>query len=323
MKGLKIFVSICIVFIVSISVFAITNNFSEEENLNLPSSTPVLATSFSVPDSMDFCGEVICLTRYDLRERFDRELMSIVYRHSHTMRGLKLANRYYPIIEPILKKNGIPTDFKYLAHIESNFEIRALSGVKAAGIWQFMPETAKEFGLEVNDEVDERYNFIRSTEAACAYFRKAYQYYGDWFRVAASYNAGMGRISRESSKQQVSTFEDLYLNEETSRYVFRILAIKYFLKNPQMFGYKIQKKDFYSQVRFYKVKVDTKVEDWATFAKSYGYTFAQLKEINMWIRSRGLENKKKKTYDIYFPKKEDIEYDPENIILYQENWAVK
>ncbi|HLP05823.1 MAG TPA: lytic transglycosylase domain-containing protein, partial [Paludibacter sp.] len=170
------------------------------------------ATSFPIPSKVEFAGKSIELERYDMRERYDREQIIIAYNHSVSLLQIKRANRYFPLIEPILKKNGVPDDFKYLAVIESNLDPRVVSPAQAAGLWQLMPKTAQQFGLEVNDEVDERYHIEKSTEAACAYFKSAFNKYNNWISVAASYNAGMGRITEEFSKQQASNPFDLLLS---------------------------------------------------------------------------------------------------------------
>lgn len=279
--------------------------------------------SFAIPDSVKFSDENVPLTRYDLRERFDREISVIAYQHSFTLLSLKRANRYFPIIEPILKKNGVPSDFKFLALIESNFSNKVVSPAKAAGFWQLMPETARELGLEVTDEVDERYDVEKSTEAACRYFKRAYAKFGDWVVVAASYNAGMGRLSEELSKQQQTKFYDLWMNEETSRYVFRLLAMKSFLAEPQKYGYFLKKADFYPTVRCKEVAVDSAVTDWADFAKEQGVPYGLLKDFNTWLRDRKLENRAKKTYKILIPEKDDLLFDVNKIQIYQKNWVVQ
>lgn len=186
----------------------------------------------TVPKSVEFCGIPIDLTRFDRHERMDRELMAFTYMHSTSLQIIKRANRYFPVVEPILKENGIPDDFKYLMAIESNVNPLARSGAGAAGLWQFMQGTAREFGLEVNHHVDERYHVEKSTQAACRYLKQAYARFGNWETVAASYNAGQGRITREQDKQFTENALDLHLVEETARYVYRILAVKSCLPIP-------------------------------------------------------------------------------------------
>ena len=203
---------------------------------------PYCVTSPTVPAQVTFDGETIDLRRYDRRERMDREILAFTYMHSTTMLLIKRANRYFPIIEPILKANGIPDDFKYLMVIESNLNSIARSPAGAAGLWQFMPTTGREFGLEVNENVDERYHIEKATVAACKYFKQAYAKYGDWIAVSAAYNAGQARISSQLEKQLASHAMDLWLVEETSRYMFRLLAAKEIFSNPQRYGFLLKKR---------------------------------------------------------------------------------
>jgi membrane-bound lytic murein transglycosylase D len=278
-------------------------------------------SSFPIPNKVEFAGQTILLERYDMRERFDREQIIIAYNHSTSFMHIKRANRYFPIIEPILKQNGIPDDFKYLAVIESSLDPRAISGAGAAGFWQFMPKTAEQFGLEVNDEIDERYHIEKSTEAACKYFKSAFKKYNNWTTVAASYNAGMGRISEEQSKQQVDESFDMLLNSETSRYVFRILAMKQFLENPKAFGYTLNFDDFYQTISTKPELVKTPVEDWTTWAAQFGISYYQLKDFNIWLRDRKLTNKNNKEYTVQIPDKASLTFKNGNIKIHNPQWV--
>ncbi len=284
---------------------------------------PQTVQSFKISDTVSFGGDLVDLTRYDVKEKFDREILSITYRHSYTLLSIKRANRYFPIIEPILKANGVPEDFKFLALTESNFDPRAISPVKAAGIWQIMPSTAKELGLKVDEEVDERYDIEKSTVAACKYFKRAYEKYGDWLLVAASYNAGMGRISREMERQKASSFFDMWLNTETGRYVYRILAIKSFLEEPKKYGYYLDKAEFYPAVKMEKLEVDTTIADLAEFASKVGVPYVQVKELNPWLRDRQLTVRNGETYEIMIPVMDGSKVCEDELKLYQANWAVK
>ena len=277
--------------------------------------------SFRIPSKIEFCGQTISLERYDMRERYDREQIVIAYNHSVSLLQIKRANRYFPIIEPILKRYSIPDDFKYLAVIESNLDPRAVSVAQAAGLWQLMPKTAEQFGLEVNDEVDERYHIEKETEAACKYFKSAYNKFNNWTSVAASYNAGMGRITDELSKQQVSESFDILLNSETSRYIFRILAMKQFLENPQVFGYRLQHDDFYPEIRTKNVIVKDSVSDWTNWASKYGISYSQLKDFNIWLRDRKLVNPKSKEYILQIPEKSDFVFNSSRIIIHNPMWV--
>lgn len=301
-------------------LYSFTSAESKADGWRLFSQT---VQSFKVSDTISFADDQVDLTRYDIKEKFDREILSIIYRHSYTLLSLKRANRYFPIIEPILKENGVPEDFKFLALTESNFDPRALSPVKAAGFWQLMPETAKELGLKVDDEVDERYDIEKSTIAACKYLKRAHDKYGDWLLVAASYNAGMGRISRELEKQKAESFFDLWLNTETGRYIYRILAIKTFLNEPQRYGYYLSKDEYYPVVKMRKLVVDTTVTDLAEFASQVGAPYVQLKELNPWLRDRKLTVKQGESYEIMLPVMDGNKVQEDELKLYQANWAVK
>lgn len=218
------------------------------------------------PLQVKFANELVDLDRLDMYERFDRELTTLCYMHSSTSLAIKRANRYFPILEPILKEEKVPTDFLYLAVIESTLNPRAVSPAKAVGIWQIMPRTGREYGLEVNNDIDERYHIEKSTRAACKYLKDAYEKYGSWTTVAASYNAGMGRISTELEKQLADRSFDLWLNEETSRYVFRILAMKEIFSSPAKYGYKLKTKQLYQPIRYSEIKIDTTINNLAVFA---------------------------------------------------------
>lgn len=262
---------------------------------------PVLTPA--LPDSMTFAGEYIDLTRSDLRERLDRELISFCYMHATTLLVIKRANRYFPEVEPILKACNLPDDFKYLMTIESNLIPTIKSPAGAVGLWQFMENTSKDYGLVVNASVDERYNTEKATRAACAYLKKARQACGDWLSAAAAYNAGQQYIVSALRAQQESCAINLWLNNETSRYIFRILAIKLILENPEKYGFFLTREQLYAPIRYERVKVSDSIADLVLFAKTHGIRYAELKEANLWLRSDALENKSGRTYVIRIPKK--------------------
>ncbi|MBN2765719.1 MAG: lytic transglycosylase domain-containing protein [Paludibacteraceae bacterium] len=274
--------------------------------LNLFANATQTVVSFPIPAKVQFAGQTILLDRYDLRERFDREQTQIAYTHTNSILILKRANRYFPIIEPILKANGIPDDFKYLAVIESNLDTRALSPATAGGLWQLMPATAKEHGLEVSDEVDERYHLEKATEAACKYLKTAFNRYRSWTTAAVSYNAGMGKISSEQQKQYVQEAYDMHLVSESSRYLFRILAMKQFIENPYRLGFRIDREHYYQHINTQKVAVKDSIGDLAKWAQEQGINYAQLKEFNVWLRDRKLSNPKRKEYMIDIPDTGDM-----------------
>ncbi|EGJ71073.1 Lytic transglycosylase catalytic [Bacteroides coprosuis DSM 18011] len=289
----------------------------EDQTLQSQGITPP-----SVPDQANFAGETVDLRRMDLRERMDRELMAFSYMHTSSILMVKRANRYFPVIEPILKANKIPDDLKYLMVIESSLNPLAMSPAGAAGFWQFMKGTGRDYGLEVNNNIDERYNIEKSTKAACSYLLDAYKKYGDWITAAASYNAGQGRITNELSRQDVDHAADLWLVQETSRYMFRLLAAKQFLENPKQFGFFLKREHLYPPIHYKYVSITYPISDLVEFAKKYNINYAQLKEANPWLRGRNLENKSGRTYIISIPTTESLTYNPKHTPIHNKNWIV-
>lgn len=252
------------------------------------------------PTEIDFAGEKTPLNISDVKERFDRELLVNANLDATTKIIIKRANRAFPVIEPILKKNGIPDDFKYLAVIESGL-VNAVSPAGARGVWQFMPETAKERGLEVNDIVDERYHLEKSTEAACKYLNAAYNKFGSWTLAAASYNGGFGGVNKQITFQGVQNYYDLLLTEETSRYVFRILALKEIMQHPEQYNFIIQPGELYQPLPFKTVEVSASIPDLSVFAKEQGINYKILKIHNPWLRDRKLDVPPGKKYIMEIP----------------------
>lgn len=252
------------------------------------------------PTEVYFAGEKTPLQISDVRERLDRELLINANLDATTALIIKRANRVFPIIEPILAKYGVPDDFKYLAVIESGL-VNAVSSAGARGVWQFMPETAKEKGMEVNDIVDERYHLEKSTEAACRYLLAAKEKFGSWTLAAASYNGGMNGITKRIEEQKVTNYYDLGLTEETSRYVFRILALKEIMRQPTKYGFNIYPSDLYTQIPTKKVAVDSSITDLTGFAIAQGINYKILKIHNPWLRDKKLVNPTKKRYEIEIP----------------------
>lgn len=274
-----------------------------------------------IPARMTLAGELIDLDPVDRYERLDRELTSMAYTHGNTLLILKRANRYFPEMAPILRKNGVPEDLLYLACIESMLNDRALSPAKAAGIWQFMPATAKQYGLEVSDEVDERYNLELATAAACRYLKNAKSRYGNWISAMASYNAGPARISKELEAQNVDLSLDLYLTDETTRYVYRIMAMKAIMENPSAFGFNLDADQLYQPRQCKEVTVSGPVEDWPAWAAQHGITFAQLRDVNPWIRAKKLTNKTGKTYTVKIPEKKSLKRSTQHKSVYNHAWV--
>src|SRR5690606_19140874 len=245
--------------------------------------------ALQIPSDLYFAGEPMPLNDPDIYERMDRELLVNTYWQSNGLLMFKRASKYFPIIEPILKKHGIPEDFKYLAVIESGLT-NAVSPAGATGVWQIMQATGRENGLEVNDNVDERYHLEKATEVACKYFKKSKEDLGSWTLAAAAYNAGNAGISRRLKEQNVTDYYDLLLGEETGRYVFRIVALKEILSNPNKYGFNFREKDLYNNVPTFQVEVDTAVTDFTKFAEKYGINYKILKLHNPWLREPKLNN---------------------------------
>lgn len=313
---------------ISIAVTLLLHSVATDAAANEPPkghryTSPDISTVLSprIPASITFAGKAISLDPTDMWERLDRELTAMTYTHGNTLLAIKRANRYFPIMAPILKEHGIPADLIYLAAIESTLNPRAISSTKAAGIWQFMPATGKEYGLEVGTEVDERFDVEKSTRAACKYLKDAYNRYGTWESVAASYNGGMARISKELAAQQVSSAYDLWLAEETMRYVFRMLAMKMIMENPQEYGFVLSADQLYQPLEYTSVKVSGPVSDWAQWAKDHGSDYMTLREHNQWIRAKSLTNKNGKTYYVKIPIPKSLSRSKQKISVYNRSWV--
>jgi hypothetical protein len=255
-----------------------------------------------IPSWLTFAGEPVPIDLFDVMESMDRELLSNTYFHSQTIRLLKMAHRYFPQIEPVLKKNLVPDDFKYLAVAESGLT-QAVSPAKAVGFWQLLKGTAQEYGLEVNGEVDERYHVTRSTYAACQYLIESFRKYGNWTMTAASYNAGRRGMDTQIKRQKKDNYYDLLLNEETARYLYRVVAFKLIFENPEAYGFTLTEEDLYQEIPSYVVEVDSSVSDFADFASEFNTNYKILKYMNPWLRDNKLTNPSRKTYEIILPEK--------------------
>lgn len=312
MKNLKnpliiLTVVILIMFLFVFPRFNTQTNLNENEEIrssDFPQDYKIVTPK--VPKQLDFCGESVPTNNFEVYERLEREFIVNTYWHSLTILTIKRANRWFPIIEPILKKYEIPDDFKYLCVTESTL-LNLTSPANAVGFWQFLKSAAKEYGLEVNSEIDERYHVEKATVAACLYLQKAYSIYGNWTMAAASYNFGMSGINEQLNRQKTNNYYNLVLGEETSRYVFRILATKVMMENPKEYGFDISEDELYKPFETFSVEVDSIITNWADFAKSYGYNYKILKLYNPWLRESYLTNKRKKVYQIKLPIKETIE----------------
>lgn len=258
--------------------------------------------SFPVPQELIFVDEKVPLENYDVKESIDYEILKTSYWQSEMFLYLKRANRYFPVIEKILKKNNVPDDFKYLAIAESGLR-NVTSPAGAKGFWQFMEKTAESYNLEINDEVDERYNLEKSTQAACKYFKEMYKKYNNWALVAASYNMGIGNLDSQIKTQKQNNYWDLLLNEETGRYVYRIIAIKIIMEQPSKYGFRFRHKDLYPAIPVEEIKIDSSVSNFTNFADNFDLSYKILKQFNPWLRKSFLTNSKKKTYTILIPEK--------------------
>lgn len=261
-----------------------------------------VVTPVPLPDQLDFAGEPVPLGNFDVREALDMELLINAYWQSHTLLLIKRANRHFPLIEKILSENGVPEDFKYLPVAESDL-LNLVSPANAVGFWQFRRATALESGLEVNNEVDERYHLARSTQAACDFLKRSYEIYGSWTMAAASYNVGRTGLNRQIERQGTREYYDLLLNEETGRYIFRLLALKTIMSDPETYGFHFEAEDLYPVIPTYEVSVDGPVEDFAEFAAEHSIPYKVLKIFNPWLRENKLTNSREMTYTIAIPRR--------------------
>ena len=300
MQKIVRFLSIIFITLLSITFFNAVYNSDVPSEKNTADSYTIKA--LKIPDELTFAGEKVPTELYDIKERMDRELLVNTYWQSNGLLLIKRAHKYFPVIEPMLKKYGIPDDFKYLAVAESGLENNS-SSAGAAGFWHFLKSSAKEYGLEVNQNVDERYNLEKATKVAADYLKKSKKRFGTWTLAAAAYNAGNARIARNLKKQQVTDYYDLLLNSETSRYVLRIVALKEVLSYPKKYGFEFEKEDLYTSPATRTVKVDTVITNIASFAKGFNTNYKELKLHNAWLRENKLNNKSRKLYKITIPVK--------------------
>ncbi|WP_127137805.1 lytic transglycosylase domain-containing protein [Flagellimonas oceanensis] len=312
MKHIKnILAVIGLIAVVSTLIFAVQSNEVEEKPVIKESDTETSdknvadtyqISAIEIPEDLNFAGESVPQDDPEIMERVDREFLVNTYWQSNALLLMKRANKYFPIIEPILKKNGIPDDFKYLAVAESGLQ-NVVSPAGATGFWQIMRGTGREYGLEVNDNVDERYHVEKATQVACDYLNKWKDRFGSWTLTAAAYNAGPAGVQKYMDIQQVDDYYDLLLGQETGRYVFRILAIKEILSNRDKYGFQLEEEDMYKKVPTFTVEVDTAVTNWADFAELYEINYKVLKRHNPWLREPHLNNASRKKYTIEIPNK--------------------
>ncbi len=294
-KGLILLGSFGLVSLVLIFIFATKKVENPKE---IHENYAVYSLHF--PDSVSFAGERVPLEYFDVKEALDRELHVNTYWQSQTIFMIKRANRYFPEIEAILKEEGVPDDFKYMAMAESGLT-NSVSPSNAAGFWQFLKKTSEENGLQVNSEIDERFNIEKSTHAACKFLKNAYAKYGNWTMAAASYNMGKQGLSKQQDFQKENNYYNLALNEETSRYIYRILAFKLVIENPELYGFHLTKEDLYPPLKYTTVEVDGTINDWTSFANEHNTNYKMLRLFNPWIRADVLTNKNKFKYTVRIP----------------------
>ncbi len=256
--------------------------------------------ALNIPDQIDFCDEEVPLQMIDVREKLDRELLVNTYWQSNMLLFLKRSHRWFPVIEPILEENGVPDDFKYLALIESG-RTPIVSPAGATGFWQIMKATGKEKGLRINKEVDERYHVEKSTRFACEYLKEAKEKFGSWTLAAASYNMGMNGMRKQLDRQKVNNYYDLLLNAETSRYLFRILAVKHIVTHAPQYGFTFRSKHLYPTIETEEVLLDSSVTDFADYAFQHQINYKVLKYFNPWLRQSYLHNTQKDTFWVKIP----------------------
>jgi len=295
-KGLMLVGGLCVgAFSINALQDAPTNENIEKKIVN-----DYNVYALNVPKDLEFAGEALPLNNPDIYERMDRELLVNTYWQSNGLLLFKRAHKYFPVIEPILKAEGVPDDFKYLAVIESGLQ-NVVSPAGASGFWQIMKATGRENGLEVNTNVDERYHLEKATRVACKYLKEAKEKLGTWTNAAAAYNAGMAGISRRLNEQKVDSYYDLLLGQETGRYLFRIIAIKEIMNHPDKYGFNFRTKDLYTNIPTKSINVDYEIEDLAAFSKENNINYKILKIHNPWLREPKLNNKSGKLYTIDLP----------------------
>lgn len=301
--GKRSLVAISAVMVIAVFVFIVSQGFKNVgKNYGKAevADTVFFNKPYKLPENVTFAGERMPLENFDTRESLDREILTSAYRHSSTIMIIKRANRYFPVIEKILAEYKVPDDFKYLVAAESEF-LNVVSPAGATGFWQIMAETGREAGMEINSVVDERYDLEKSTRFACDFFLKSYEKYSNWTLTAASYNGGRASLDEQIRIQKENNYYNLLLNEETARYIFRAVAYKLVINDPERFGFTIKKEEMYPRLDYFEVNVDTAVNDFSAFAKRYGTNYKLLKFLNPWLRKPYLTQRPGKVYKIKVP----------------------
>ena len=289
--GLANFVTGSLFMLLLLSQFSFKGNNGNNPQWHAP----------TLPDELSFAGEEAPLQRWDVREKFDKEFLLNYYSQGNIIYLLKLANRNFPIISARLKANGVPDDFKYLCIAESNMQSWAVSKSGAVGYWQFLDGTAPGYGLEVSAQVDERQDLEKATDAACIYFKQAYEKFGNWTAAAASYNCGQGGYNKQAAFQRTTNYYDLQLPEETNKYIFRILSFKHLMENAEELGFIVKKEETYQPMPFQAVTINSTIDDLAQYATNNGTTYKMIRAMNPWIKGRSLTVRPGKSYTIKLP----------------------
>lgn len=300
--------------LLTLAVVFLNASDTEDDKLQTEFEQYYKIYTLNIPEKLWFAGEAVPMNDFEVKERYDRELLTNVYWQSQTLLMLKRANRFFPTISTVLKQNNIPDDFKYLAVAESGLQ-NVSSPAGAIGYWQILDKTGKQYGLEITEEVDERYHIEKSTEAACRYFKEAYREFNSWALVAASYNMGIEGVKKQLQSQGVNNYYDLYLNTETSRYVLRTLAFKEIMEKPHLFGFNYTPKHLYNPIPTIQVKVTKSIPDLSKFALDNGANYKLLKVLNPWLRKSSLTVAEGKTYYISLPKDKIAKTDVWNDVL--------
>lgn len=300
------FAVIAISVLVNLFIYSSSDEINDDALLQNYFSQSYKIFALNIPKNLNFAEEKVPIQNFFVRENMDRELLTNTYWQSQTLLLIKRANRWFPLIEPILAKQGVPADFKYLALIESGFT-NVVSPRGATGFWQLMKDAAEEGGLEISNDVDERYHIEKSTVAACRYLKTAYKKFGSWTAAAAAYNMGIDGYEKQTIRQHTGNYFHLLLNDETARYVFRILAVKEIIQNPKQYGFHLRTKDLYPSIATFDVEVDSAITDLAAFATNYNISYQILKLMNPWLRENYLSIKPDKVYKIKIPTPESLQ----------------
>lgn len=308
-QTLNKFLRITVFMLVGLAIFlSISTMNARQDSLSSSSHIEKIRSPFDnkiyavkIPDHIDFAGEDVPMNDEDVKQRLDRELLVNAYWHSQTLYIMKQYEQIISLIEPIMKRYHVPKDFEYLCVAESGLQTNAQSPSGAVGLWQFTKATGIKYGLKINNEIDERYSYEKSTEAACKYFMEAKQQFGSWTMAAAAFNRGIDGMDDAVKHQKTNNYYELYLNRETSRYIFRILALKQVLQNPQQYGFFLDAGDLYPDYKYKTVAVDSSILDLADFAKANGTSYKTLRELNPWIMGYSLTNKEKRMYELKLP----------------------